>query len=160
MKKGIVLLCISLLIISCKEKLPRPTVLIGQEKMEEVLFDLAILYGIHGSGVYYRDSVEQTTVNAIYKKHGIDSITFVENNNYYINLPKGEYLDLQNAVLKRLEGEKEKIDSLYALEPVLEKKAALDLDKGLGTTADTLDVIKKVEEDIKPQKVLKIVKEK
>ena len=123
MRKYTILFLLTVLLAACKEKLPKPSVLIQQDKMEEVLYDLAILYGIHGSGIYYRDSIDQTTVNAIYRKYGIDSLTFIENNNYYINLPEGVYLKMQEAVLKRLEAENQKVDSLILAEPVLLERA-------------------------------------
>ena len=51
----------------------------------------------------------------IYKKHNIDSLQFVESDNFYASLPKGEYERIYKEVEARLEKKQKAADEAKAV---------------------------------------------
>ncbi|MTG98054.1 MULTISPECIES: DUF4296 domain-containing protein [Myroides] len=102
MKKLIVLFFIAFLVVSCNDK--KPTPFIEKSKMEEILYDIAMLYAINNSYVYTvdNDTIPRITINSIFNKHQVDSLSFTENNAYYINLNKGVYYEMQDRIYARI----------------------------------------------------------
>ncbi|MCP1995322.1 DUF4296 domain-containing protein [Flavobacterium sp. HSC-61S13] len=108
--KKMVLLCCLLSLISCKEELEKPKKFIEKDKMTDVLYDMALLNGMESMGVFYADTTASIiTASSILKKYKIDSLTFVENNRYYIELEDESYFQIQEEIKKRLEVKKEKL---------------------------------------------------
>ena len=112
MKHFIVPFCLALLLFSCQKESSKPNPFIEQSKMEDILYDMALLYGMQTTNSFAFDTVKAVQVNAVFEKYSIDSLTFTENNRYYVMLKKGVYFDMQNRVLERLKKEKIRIDSL------------------------------------------------
>lgn len=114
MNKFLVILT-ALIFMSCKDSATKPTPFIEQQKMEDILYDMALLYSIESVGAYSReDTLKKINVSALYKKYDIDSLTFVSNNRYYVELEDGVYNKMQNNILARLEAAKVVADSLYS----------------------------------------------
>ncbi|WP_410878760.1 DUF4296 domain-containing protein [Myroides sp. DW712] len=112
MKHFIVFFCLALLLFSCQKEISKPNPFIEQSKMEDILYDMALLYGMQTINSFASDTVKAVQVKDIFEKYSIDSLTFTENNRYYVMLKKGVYFDMQNHVIERLKKEKERIDSL------------------------------------------------
>lgn len=112
MKQVVVIFCVALLLLSCQKDMNKPNPFIEQSKMEDILYDMALLYGMQATNSFATDTVKTIQVNDVFEKYQIDSLTFTTNNRYYVMLKKGVYLDMQNRVMDRLKKEKERIDSL------------------------------------------------
>ncbi len=109
--KKMVLLCCLLSLISCKKELEKPKNFIEKDKMTDVLYDMALLNGMESMGAFYADTTASIiTASSILKKYKIDSLTFVENNRYYIELEDESYFQIQEAIKKRLEVKKEQLN--------------------------------------------------
>ncbi|MEC4113058.1 DUF4296 domain-containing protein [Myroides pelagicus] len=102
MKKLVYLFLVLFVMVSCQTKKPKP--FIEEDTMEAILYDIAILYAINNSYVYTatNDSVPRLTMQSIFNKYQIDSLTFTTNNQYYINLNKGVYQEIQDKVYARI----------------------------------------------------------
>lgn len=112
MKKAILFL-FAICFMACQPKTDKPEKLIAPDKFEDILYDISLFYSIKGLNSYDENSKERTDMLAVLKKHGIDSLTFTENNRYYVKLHDGTYKRMQNSVLERLEKQKAVVDSLY-----------------------------------------------
>lgn len=106
----IVLACISL--IACQKEMEKPTPFITEDKMEHILYDLAVLYGVQSTNAFYNDSVVAFKMTDILAKYDVDSLAFADNNKYYMNLKKSIYYEIQNRVLERLIAAQKIADSL------------------------------------------------
>ncbi|WP_158210016.1 DUF4296 domain-containing protein [Myroides phaeus] len=116
MNKFLVILA-ALVLGSCSNEAKKPTPFIEEQKMEDILFDMSLLYSIESVSAYSReDSMPQLNMNSILKKYDIDSLTFVENNKYYIELKEGVYHNMQENINRKLEALKVETDSLIAKE--------------------------------------------
>lgn len=114
-RKILLILLMAVTIMSCDRGVKKPTPLIEKDKMENILYDIALLYGAYNVNVYRNDSVPQVDINSVLAKYKIDSLTFAENNQYYINLNKGVYLEMQTNIEQRIDKNIAIIDSLNNL---------------------------------------------
>ena len=112
MKQVVLIFCVALSLFSCQKDINKPNPFIEQSKMEDILYDMALLYGMQTTNSFATDTVQTIQINDVFEKYQIDSLTFTTNNHYYVMLKKGVYLDMQNRVMERLKKEKERIDSL------------------------------------------------
>ncbi|MDR0229564.1 MAG: DUF4296 domain-containing protein [Flavobacteriaceae bacterium] len=115
MKKIFLLLTIALFCFSCDKNGDKPKPFIEEDKMENILYDVAILYGMqstYSGGAY--DTIKQIDMKSIFKKYAIDSTTFAKNNRYYVGLDNLIYFKMQNRIMKRLETERNAVDTLLA----------------------------------------------
>ncbi|MEK6510370.1 DUF4296 domain-containing protein [Myroides odoratimimus] len=143
MNKYLVILAVFIL-MSCKNDVVKPSPFIEQQKMEDILYDMALLYSIESVSAYSReDTLKRLDVNSIFKKYDIDSLAFVSNNRYYVELGDGMYHSMQNNILSRLEAAKVVADSLLSKsqeEPKDElKKEDLKLDDTLKLDREKID---------------------
>lgn len=98
------------LLLGCSKK---PNYSVSQEKMVDVLTDLTIASSIR-SVTSKRDSVQYlVTYQSILKKHGLDSLKFIEAQNSYQKSPE-LYEVIYDSVQKRLQ---KKLDETRALPP-------------------------------------------
>lgn len=83
------------------EEVP-PENLIGEEKMADLIFELAVLDA--AKGFVPKDQNERISVDAdsFYRFHEIDSINFTISNAYYAKQPK-KYLRILNLAKKKLD---------------------------------------------------------
>lgn len=128
MKKVIFFGLIILSSCSQMEEIP-PENLIGEEKMADLIFELAVLDAT--KGFFSKDQKERIELDAdsFYKFHEIDSAQFTSSNAYYAKQPKA-YLRIVNMAKTKLEefeknieeseNEMHKIDSID-IKPKLRK---------------------------------------
>ncbi|TXK71620.1 DUF4296 domain-containing protein [Mesonia sp. HuA40] len=122
----VLILMLFFVITGCQniEKVSKPDSLIDEKTMVNLLFDLHYTDAIQGySGTKFMQ--RDVKVNKlILKKYNIDSLTFVENANYYFeDAERNE--KIYREVLERLEAKKAFNDSLMKKEKEVEKANAL-----------------------------------
>ncbi|WP_299313456.1 DUF4296 domain-containing protein [uncultured Aquimarina sp.] len=124
MKKGIVLSFFSLVLIvfSCQslDRTQKPENLLSEDKMIEILSDIAFLKAAKGSYKKVFDIEKINPESYILKKHGVDSLVFAENNNWYIN-QLDEYEEIFIKVKSNLEKSKVKFEKLKKEEDSINK---------------------------------------
>lgn len=127
--KKIVFLLISLLFIatSCKDEIvKKPKTLVDRAKMIDILYDLSLLETLKSQSMGEQHSYPQP-IPFIKSKYKIDSITFVQNTQYYASDIKN-YKKMYDEVKNRLEEDSKK------LEGVMPKKEA--------NTAEEVGIVK------------------
>lgn len=114
MKKFLTLLLVIAIVASCAESaIKKPDNLISEEKMVDILYDLALITAAKNtnSNVLVKNNVK--TMPYIYSKYKIDSTQFTESDLYYAASPtvyEGFYKDVQSkldTIKKRLERKRE-----------------------------------------------------
>ncbi len=98
------------LLCSCQQDKAKPNPFIEESKMEDILYDVTLLYGAQNTNSFAIDTIKSIQMSDIFKKYDIDSLAFVENSRYYITLKKGVYFDMQTRVMNRLKKEQEKLE--------------------------------------------------
>ena len=118
--KQLVLMLLGIVIISCSNNpAPKPNVLLKDEIMKDIMFDVAVLQAAE-STMPSRLASNNIKVNTyIYEKYKIDSLTFYQNQKYYAADPK-KYKKMHEQVLERLEKMQEELEP--AVKPVEEKQ--------------------------------------
>ena len=98
------------LLLSCSDKIEKPEKFLEKEEMTNLIYDLTLL---SSSRMYqHEDSlIKKITPQAVLSKYGLDSLSFVELNNYYINQPK-VYGQLYDSVNQRFKKEILRIEAL------------------------------------------------
>jgi hypothetical protein len=110
MKRGLLLLGVFLGLLSCKEKLIEPPKdLIPEAEMTEILYDLALINGIRTTNPTTLDTYEIETMPYIYEKYDIDSIQFVQSDQYYASVPV-IYQRMYQSITDRIEAHIAEID--------------------------------------------------
>lgn len=123
MKKSISLLAI-LALLGCKEDLvKKPDRLIEKSKMMDIMYDLALLEAIKYQNPAVLDSNQIRPKQFIYKKYKIDSLQLAQNNRYYAADYKS-YKVMFESVVKRIENEKKRANTIIKLE---EKKKKIKI---------------------------------
>ena len=96
MKKLIFLVLFTLIFCSV-ERVKKPSKLLSESEMVSLLVDISIVNAsLNFSEKNFSD------LNSIFEYHEIDSITFVENNIYYVSKPK-KYMKIFDSVKFKLE---------------------------------------------------------
>ncbi|MCW1954105.1 MAG: DUF4296 domain-containing protein [Flavobacteriia bacterium] len=109
MKKTIFLLSV-LMAVSCAHKVvPAPDRLLSMEQMESIVYDLSLLQAAIQTDRSYFKEQSMTPLTYVYKKHEIDSLTYVQNDLYYASKPL-EYEIIYRRVEKKLQALKETYD--------------------------------------------------
>ncbi len=104
-------LCGIVLMAGCKEKLiDPPENLIPQDRMTDILYDLAVLNGIKSTSETLLPNYEIETMPYLYKKYGVDSVQFVRSDQYYASIPQ-EYQKMYEEIKSRLEEQVKRIDA-------------------------------------------------
>ena len=133
MKNLLFFLSVVLLLSGCKnEVIQPPKKLIEEDKMVEIIYDLALLEAMR-SQPHTLDGGSQKTVinpkNYIYKKYSIDSLQFAESNHYYAS-DIGNYKKMYENVRQRIEAQQKQAEALakksMATEPIVPAKANAD----------------------------------
>lgn len=141
MKKLLLIVSSVILLFSCQDvkRSPKPKDLIPQEKMVDVLTEVALMQGARSYSKKLLLEKGIAPYAHLTRKFGIDSVQFLNSNNYYAEHPK-TYEQIYTQVKRRLEilmvkyetlreKEERKQDSLRALEPPVseeEQQARLD----------------------------------
>ena len=114
MKKSLYLVLPLLLIFSCnKNAVEKPDNLIDEDKMVDIIYDLALLEAIRTTDPVSLDEKNIVANEYIYTKFKIDSLQFVKSNHYYAS-DVHNYVKLYERVAKRLENNKAELDTLAA----------------------------------------------
>lgn len=108
--RGVVAFIILLIIIGCSEKVvDRPVNLIPAERMELILYDLAIFNAAIKTNPNRLTDNDVEVMDFIYDKYGIDSAQFTQSDIYYASMP-AEYEKLYKNVESRVLSTKEVFD--------------------------------------------------
>ena len=116
---------------SCAEKLmDKSENLISEEKMIEILNDLALVNAAKTANVAILRKHDINPTNYIFEKYNIDSLQFVESDRYYASIPE-EHEAIYVAVEAKLKAEKDRFvaakklkDSLAVIERKVKVKKA------------------------------------
>lgn len=107
--KKLVFLLVTLIAMGCNETVaPRPDKLIEQDKMENILYDVALLQAIKSFKPEVLDTNGVDPRTYIYKKYDIDSLTLAQNHTWYA-ADLEEYEIMQQKVADRLKAESDKL---------------------------------------------------
>jgi hypothetical protein len=114
MKKYILLFTILILgVVSCKDEIiPKPKNLIPKEKMEDIIYDLAILEAARTQNSSVQNYIKPTEF--IINKYKVDSLTFAKSTQYYASDIK-EYKKMYDVVKYRLSNDNSKLTSKKAV---------------------------------------------
>lgn len=102
-----------ILFCSCltKDSVKKPNNLIGEKKMEAILYDLSIINSIKSSKYIKPNYSDLSTDSYIYKKHDVDSLQLIQSESYYSKIPM-IYLKIYNNVEKRLNKTKDSMNNI------------------------------------------------
>ncbi|MFB0909803.1 MAG: DUF4296 domain-containing protein [Flavobacterium sp.] len=135
MKKTLVLFAVLFGFISCKENaVDKPSKLIAEDKMIDVMYDLSILDAIKYQNPASLETYKVSPSQYIYKKYKIDSAQFAQSNIYYAS-NYTDYKEMYDEVIKRIDAKKIVLDSLVAREDKKQAKIKAD---SLKLSKDTL----------------------
>lgn len=134
MKKFTVILFAFVLLTACNDSHEKPDNLIGEEKMEKILYDVALLQSMSSfaPGVLHDNDIDVN--DYIYKKYDIDSLTLAQSHTYYAS-DFDKYESMLEKVNNMLKEQKATVDSLMKEEKKMDKIKSK-------TAVDTLKTIK------------------
>ena len=117
MKKLALLLAV-ILLFSCRQGdvVDKPDNLIDDDKMADVLYDLALLQSMRSQT---NTVLEENNIDPklyVFRKYNIDSLTFVQSHRYYASRLE-EYEKIQKKVKEKLLASKEKISPAKVKSP-------------------------------------------
>lgn len=123
----IILLLVTFFLLSCsnKNKIQKPAKLIEKESMEKIYYDLALLQALKTSAPEKMFPNKINPQTYIYQKYKIDSLQFVQNNNYYAEDIE-EYKAMFDRVTVKLKLQKAEIDTIVNREIRLKSKKIAD----------------------------------
>lgn len=102
-------------LVSCLDAaIEKPSNLIDESVMEDILYDLSLLDAIQSQNPYDGGNKRITPKAYIYKKYKIDSVQFTQSNRYYVSQIE-QYKKMYDNVSARLESEKKEADSLLTI---------------------------------------------
>lgn len=144
MKRFLFTLMLAGLMGSCGEKLKEPPQnLIPENEMAQILADLAVIDAVKGTYPHIIEEREIDVMQYIYRKHNMDSLRFVQSDQYYASVP-ALYENIYKRVEELLESKKDSIDETIRLNnerdslKLLEKKRPSDSINGPGRVRDSL----------------------
>lgn len=78
-----------MIVFGCESRTlnPPPEIIISEDKMERILYDLSLLNALH-SARYPKQGFEVFNQEYLFKKHNLVDSVWVENQNYYAQDPK------------------------------------------------------------------------
>ena len=109
MKINFAFLSIVILFFSCQEAVEKPKNLIDEDKMINILYDLALLEGIKADYSLNQQSLDPEKF--IYKKYKIDSLQFAQSNAYYASDVQN-YKEMYQKINIKIDFKKNEADSL------------------------------------------------
>lgn len=109
MKKTI-LFCFSLLLFSCADKpVQKPDILLDQQVMENILFDIVLLQA--QNTIKPGEKKDINSAEYIYTKYNIDSTTYIQNHKYYAS-DVTNFKKMYNHINDRIKDLKTTLDSV------------------------------------------------
>ena len=110
MRIVVLFFCVLFAAVSCKDTtIVEPENLIEEDKMVNIIYDLALLEGIKNFNTSNLQSVKSN--DFVYKKYKIDSLQFAKSTQFYAS-DIDRYKKMYEEVGKRIEANKVHIDSL------------------------------------------------
>jgi len=110
--KKLVFIIVALVAVACNNGLvPEPDKIIEEDKMESILYDIALMQGIKSFKPAVLDSNGVDPRTYIYKKYAIDSLTLAQNHTWYAS-DLEEYEKMQQNVANRLKADRDKLTAL------------------------------------------------
>ncbi|HEX9981309.1 MAG TPA: DUF4296 domain-containing protein [Flavobacterium sp.] len=110
--KKIAIIFLFLISAACgKSVVEKPDNLIDEDKMADIMYDLAVLEALQSQKQVYLITNNIDPDKYIYKKYKIDSLQFAKSNQYYAS-DLAKYQKLYEKVHKRLEESRKVSDSL------------------------------------------------
>lgn len=103
-------LSIVVLLFSCQGTAEKPDNLIPEDKMIDILYDLALLEGIKDDYTLKQQSLYLDQF--IYDKYKIDSLQFVQSNAYYASDVQN-YKEMYQKLNIKIDLKKKEVDSLF-----------------------------------------------
>lgn len=98
-------------VLACAEKVIEPPKdLIGEEKMTDILYDLALLNSIKSTNIQILEKHQIELMPYLFEKYDIDSIQFTESDLYYASVPL-TYETIYKNVEARLESRIQEINA-------------------------------------------------
>ncbi len=108
--RRLLLFCCILLGLSCAEEvIKKPEDLIPQEKMINIIYDMAVLNAAKEINSQILSEYVNQPSDFIFNKYRIDSVQYTKSDLYYASVP-AEYDKIYNAVKLRLDKEKSELD--------------------------------------------------
>ena len=102
--------------VSCKDEIiPKPKNLIPRDKMEEIIYDLAILEAARTQNSSVQNFIKPTEF--IKNKYKVDSLTFAKSTQYYAS-DINEYKKMYDEVKERLTNDNDKLSGKKEVTPV------------------------------------------
>jgi hypothetical protein len=112
MKKFFYILLVLVMVASCVERIiQKPDDLIPQEKMTQLLYDLAILNAAKSTNSALLEVHFDSPTNFLFKQYGVDSLQFVKSDIFYASQPL-VYEAIYKEVAAKLDKEKSKIEEI------------------------------------------------
>ena len=116
MKKYILILSLLCIVSSCKNEIVKePKIRIERDQMIEILYDLAILEALKSQTMGQQTNYPKP-FELIKEKYKIDSLTFVQNTQFYASDLK-DYKKIYNEVKKKLDQESAKLNNENQIAP-------------------------------------------
>jgi hypothetical protein len=116
MKKYILILSLLCIVSSCKNEIVKePKIRIERDQMIEILYDLAILEALKSQTMGQQTNYPKP-FELIKEKYKIDSLTFVQNTQFYASDLK-DYKKIYNEVKKKLDQESAKLNNGSEIAP-------------------------------------------
>ena len=101
--KKVIYLCVVLAIFACSDNpVQKPKVLLDEETMENILFDVAVLQAASANSPEVLQANNIDSKDFIFKKYKIDSATYHQNNRYYAGDVR-KHKHMHKRILARLE---------------------------------------------------------
>lgn len=98
--------------LSCKnDAVEKPKNLISEEKMMDILYDMAIMEGIRLNNPAIFQEYQIDPAQHLFEKYQIDSLQFAESNFYYAS-DVNKYLELYQKIQTRIDSAYQKTDSI------------------------------------------------
>ncbi|MEM9361625.1 MAG: DUF4296 domain-containing protein [Bacteroidota bacterium] len=108
--RKVLFLVFGILVWSCAEKVVEPPAnLISEEKMVDILHDLALLNATKTSFAHYLEQNNVKTMDFLFRKYEIDSTQFTQSNKYYASIPL-KYQMIYEKVEARLEARRKTLE--------------------------------------------------
>jgi hypothetical protein len=113
-------------LFSCSDKTTeKPDNLIDEAKMENILYDLALLQAIKGNDPKLLPKNSIDPKKYVFQKYKIDSLQFVNSNKYY-SADIENYKSIYERVLERIKNNKVKAEKALKKETKAKQKKAKD----------------------------------
>ena len=116
MKNLLLILLISVLTQCNTRIIEKPENLIEEDKMIEIIYDLALLDAVKSQNPIYLETNKINPRTYVYKKYSIDSLQFVKSNQYYASDVEA-YKKMYDKVSQRIENLKDKTGKSAPVDP-------------------------------------------